>query len=312
MSNLLNKFRETKRDASNTMTQWIRNKENKASTFDEVSSEEESLEMIITTPKMQEGKKKQVKKKDGNKMQAMKKQQPMKDGEVQITKVDKSGMKKRKVPDEVTIVKVTPPNKNKYKQMSKEEIIGDENEGFESDGDKSDYHVIHSMCRRDGGNILTYVPGYTALWRCPVYMKMMHQYLYHEVDVWCKQVRKFIHRLDDEWDEDPELDTDTEKKQKEHILETVTRMETTVLKRILVFNTVVIHTLCIQSIMMAFPGCGPRLAKLVHYMCRSKSYHIRFFPIVGGEETSYDIGTLLSIGHEWHFEQWDDDVNKEE
>lgn len=320
MSNLLNKLTASKRDASSTMTHWIWKKHNKPSTLDDVSSDddEDSLEIVITKQKKEEGKKPEPKKGGQMRSDFCKKladdsdEESEKSEEIRITKVDQSGMKKRKVPDEVTLVKVTPPKRNKYKQMSKEELLGDENVGFESDEEESEYHVIHSMCRNDGGNILTYVPGYTALWKCPVYMKLMHQSLYHEINVWCREIKKFLHKLDNEWDEDPALDTDTEKKQKEHILESVTRMETTVLKKVLVFNTVVIHSLSIQSIMMSFPGCSKRLAKLVHYMCRSKSYHIRFFIIVGAGETSYDIGTLLSIGHEWHFDQWDDLENQEE
>ena len=306
MSNLLNKFISVKRDVTPAMSQLMRPTTKKASTSEDVSSDEQS-EDIVVTKVTNDGKRK------ANQVEVMHATDSYDDEEeVQITKVEKVRIKRRKVPEEVRIVRVTPPKSQKYKHMTKEELFGDENEGFESDADKVDYYVIHSMCRRDGGNILTYVPGYTALWCCPEYMKTMHQTLYHEVNVWCKEVRKFIHRLDNEWDEDPAFDTQSEKNQKEHILSIVNRMETTVLKKILRFNSVVIHTLCFTSIMTAFPGCGKRLAKLIKYMCRSKSYHIRYFPVVDGKVCSYDIGTLLSIGHEWHFEQWDDEDTKEE
>ena len=319
MSNLLNKFMTNKRDMPIAMSQWMRKDITTASKPDDVSSEEESLEIEITQVKTNKKKIALAKKKKevGTKKAAKTsttKLRASKDNadEVQITDVKATKDNKRKVPDEVRIVRITPPKKNKYKHMTRQELFGDDNEGFESDADKVDYYVIHSMCRRDGGNVLTYVPGYTALWRCPEYMKMMHQYLYHEIHVWCKEVKKFIHQLDNEWGEDPAFDTDCETKQKEHILETVNRMETTVLKKILAFNSVTIHTLCFNSIMMAFPGCGKRLAKLVKYICRSKSYHIRYFVVPGGKIGSYDIGTLLSIGHEWHFEQWDSEEIKED
>ena len=300
----MNKFNKSKLDISPAMSRWVKRRTTTKESSDDVSCEEQSAEIVIT----------KIAKDGKRKADAVESED---DEEVQVTKVTKDSIKKRKVPDEVRIVKVSPPKKDRYKHMTKKELFGDENEGFETDPEKVDYYVIHSNCRRDGGNVLTYVPGYTALWRCPQYINTLHQTLYYEIKVWCKEVRKFVHRLDNEWEEDTAFDTEAEKKQKEHILESVTRMETTVLKNVLKINSVLIHTLCFHSIMMVFPGCGKTLSKLVKYMCRSKSYHIRYFPVVdntqaANKDCSFDIGTLLSIGHEWHFGQWDDKAITEE
>ena len=99
MSNLLNKFITSKRDVPPAMSQWMRHRTKKGSLPEDVSSEERSVEIVITKVKNDGKRKANATESDDD------------DEEVQINKVEQERIKKRKVPDEVRIVRVTPPLK---------------------------------------------------------------------------------------------------------------------------------------------------------------------------------------------------------
>ena len=340
MSNLLNKLIGSKRDMPATLTQWVRQHEednvsDEASNDDFVSESssstkrnapttpttltqwvrqhEETKRDAPTTPATLTQWVKQHEENEGND------DNDSEDDDIEIVKVEKGKRKSTyRTDDEIRVVKVTPPKKKRYydkkisvkKEMMKQEYKGKmkeekKEEEKEEDTDMVNYYVIHTCKCMDGSNVLTKIPGgYTTFWKCPVYIKMMHGKLYHVVGVWCTKIRSFIEKLDGDWEEGSAFDTDWEKMQSDHILRMVEMVEAIVKEQVMMANTVVLHSSNCDGIMHALPGCNKMVAKLVYYFCRSVTFHIRFIPINGREACTYDIGTLFSAGHEWHFGQW--------
>ena len=233
--------------------------------------------------------------------------------EADIVKMKKS---EYSVPNEIEIVKVTPPPKKRVKtnqggakesKLLMEGKKGVKKEETDDESDEVEYFIIKTLRCNDGSNVLTRIPGgYTEHWKCPVYIEMMHRSLYYEIKVWCNAIRDFVDNIDERLHGTP-YDCGYNPKQGNHIKDFVKEMERIVRNKVLKKRSIVLHSLHYEGIMHAFPGCTKAMAKLVHSFCRSRTFHVRFFVVLAVKEMTYDLGTLFSAGYDWHFGQWDEE-----
>ena len=237
---------------------------------------------------------------------------------------------KSEVPDEIQIVKVTPPKKKRIKigndgiprteiltkntrketSSTTDTIKKTTSTTTEDDSDDEsgvDYLVIKSLSCKNGSNVLTHIPGgYTEHWKCPIYIEMLHRSLYYEMKIWGQSITDFVDNIDQRL-KGTVYDCGWDPKQGEHIKKFVRAMERVVKNKVLQKRSIILHSLNYQGIMHALPGCTKEMAKIVYNMCRSATFHVRFMVMMGPgpDGMTYDIGTLFSVGCEWSFGQWD-------